>query len=350
VQIKARFDEKRVESGLRTHDKSVQDDDWRGIFYDMDISVLIENACQKREPLRRVTDALRLVNSNGDQIPGLVVEQYARHWVIHLFRAFSEEAIQSVADYLILRFDPDYLIVKFRFSESGKANTPESVRVMVDKKGSMTTVTEYGVAFEVDLNDTQNSGLFLDMRKTRNLISTLCRDQEVLNCFAYTCSFGVHARVGSAKRVVNLDVSAKILDKGRRNDALNGFSPLEGEFVLTDTLRYLKGAAKRDNRFDVIILDPPTFSRYQGKVFTIVKALPDLIYFSLKILKPGGYLLVSTNCTELTPDRLEAVISSGMELAARTVVSMVRLGQDEDFIGSGTMKESFLSCVLVKLV
>lgn len=310
---------------------------------------LLDIAFARREPLRRITDALRLVNSAGDNLPGIVIEQYSRHFVIHDYRKAPESTLQTVIDHLRSRFDPEYLIVKQRLAEGGKEHDSRSVRVVIDRGDSRTIVTEYGLKLQVDLNDTLNTGLFLDMRKNRKRIAELSPHKEVLNCFAYSCSFGVHCRAAQASRVVNVDVSTKILDKGRRNYELNGLVPHEHEFVYADTLRYLKGAAKRDNRFDCIILDPPTFARHEKTVFSITKALPQLLTLSLSVLKPGGHILVATNCSAISPDTLMGELQAASKHALSRVDSATRLTQDQDFPGSGTMKESFLSCILAKI-
>lgn len=313
------------------------------------IAAILDSAFAKREPLRAVTDALRLVNSSGDNLPGIVIEQYCRHFVIHDFRSVPEARLQPIIDHVRGRFDPEYLIVKHRLVEGGREHDSRNVRVVVERSGSQTAVTEHGLKFQVDLNDTLNTGLFLDMRKNRKLISELCRQKEVLNCFAYTCSFGVHCRAGRALRVVNVDVSAKILEKGRRNYELNGLVPHENEFVLADAIRYLKGAAKRDNRFDCVILDPPTFARHQGKVFSIAKAMPELLGLAFSVLKPGGNLLAATNCSAISPHMLISQVQAASRQAGCKIESVTRLQQDEDFPGSGTMKESFLSCILARI-
>ncbi|MFH0919078.1 MAG: class I SAM-dependent methyltransferase [Fibrobacterota bacterium] len=313
-----------------------------------EIAAILERACAKREPLRSSTNALRLVNSQGDDLPGIVVEQYGRHFVIHDFHKASETALESVIEYFRRHYDPEYLIVKHRYIEGGKEHDNRNIRVILHRSESQTIVTENGLRFHVDLNNTLNTGLFLDMRRTRKMVSELSRKKEVLNCFAYSCSFGVYCRAAKASRVVNIDVSAKILDKGKKNYALNGLNPREHEFVLADALRYLKGAAKRDNRFDCIILDPPTFARYQGKVFSITQAMPELLCLAFSILKPGGNLLVATNCSAISGEMLKNEVLQCSKQAGREIKLMLPLEQDEDFPGSGTMKESFLSCMLVK--
>lgn len=307
---------------------------------------LLSTACSKREPLAEITNATRLVNSTGDSLPGIVVEQYNKHFVIHNFEGRNTELLPTVTNFLQLKYDPDYLILKHRHVEGGKAHDEDNVKVLIEKGGSKTVVTENGFQFEVDLNDTLNSGLFLDMRKNRQIVSTLCSGKELLNCFAYTSSFGVYARKCGASRVTNVDVSAKILERGKKNYALNQIDLLGNDFMLADTMLFLKGAIKRENHFDIIILDPPTFGRHKGKIFSITQSLDELITLALSILKPGGHLLLATNCSTIPYTALKSALLNNAKLSHRIVQSIQPLSQDVDFPGTGNMKESFLSCIL----
>ncbi len=315
-----------------------------------EIPDLLSRSCAKRESLRNITNALRLVNSIGDSLPGIVVEQYCRHFVIHVFHNTPEDVLESIIEYFRSHYDPDYLIVKHRYVEGGKEHDKRNIRVFISRTGSETIVSENGLQFHVDLNDTLNTGLFLDMRRTRKMISELCSQKDVLNCFAYTSSFGVYCRAALASRVVNVDVSAKILEKGKRNYLLNKIEAKEHEFVLADTLRYMKGAAKRNNKFDCIIIDPPTFARHDGKVFSITKEMPQLLSLAFSVIKPGGNMLVATNCSAITEEMLRKEVIISSQKMGQPIESISLLGQDEDFPGSGAMKESFLTCLLVRVV
>lgn len=312
-----------------------------------DIESLLEKAIEKRESLREITDAVRLVNSQGDAIEGLLIEQYNRHFVLHKFPAASEKTINTTTNYLINRFDPDYLIIKKRHITGGREYDDSCVHVVIDKKGSRTIVSEHALKFQVDLNDTLNTGLFLDMRRNRMLIARLSSGKEVLNTFAYTCSFGLHCRAAGASRVVNVDISAKILERGRNNYSLNNVQPLENEFVRADAVRYMKGAVKRENRFDVVIIDPPTFARVNREIFSVTREIPDILGLAFSIIKPGGYILIATNCSSLTPAILRNHIKTCAQRSGAILHDITRLEQDIDFPGSGSMKESFLSCFCI---
>jgi 23S rRNA (cytosine1962-C5)-methyltransferase len=305
---------------------------------------LLNAALDKRKSLRRITNAVRIVNGLGDDLAGLIVEQYDKHFVAQIFQEYWLKEVQSLEDFLKKQFDVEYFIVKDR-TQSALSN-PEAMRfnTLIEKASSRTIVSENHLKFEVDLNDTLNTGLFLDMRANRLLVGEKCKNKKVLNSFSYTCSFGVYARAHGAKEVVNVDISKKILDKGRYNYELNGLLGSSLEFIRADAMDYFARAVKKDNRFDVIIIDPPSFARADKKIFNVQKDLSTLIANAGKVLNKDGSLFISTNFSELSHGKLEAIISKGTQKPKK----IIRLGQDKDFVGTGLTKESHLAALWVE--
>ena len=148
--------------------------------------------------------------------------------------------------------------------------------------------------------------------------------------------------------MTNVDISSKILKKGQVNYRLNHLHQGRSEFVQDHALRYLGRVAKRNNFFDIIILDPPSFSRFEGTVFNVKKDLPLLIEKAFRALTPEGMLFVSTNLSSISRPQLEAWVHLGAKKTGRKIIEVSRLGQDIEFRGSGSMKESFLSAILLK--
>jgi 23S rRNA (cytosine1962-C5)-methyltransferase len=135
------------------------------------------------------------------------------------------------------------------------------------------------------------------------------------------------------------------LARGHENYRLNRLDSDKTEFVRADALGFMKRALRRENRFGCIILDPPSFSRHEGKTFSVKNDLGPLVGVAMNILKPGGVLLVSTNYSGLSQQALEEAVRNA---GKKEVKSIKRLGQDADFCGSGRMPESYLAAVLVK--
>jgi 23S rRNA (cytosine1962-C5)-methyltransferase len=310
----------------------------------VDIDILI-NAAE----LFAATNALRLVNGKADGLSGITVDKYDKHFVIQKFPIASKHTdIKQITDFIAKKYDPDFLILKDRSVKAG-SNPAEGFdsKIIISKTDSKTVVTENNIRFSVNVNDTLNTGLFLDMRANRSLIASLAKNKAVLNCFSYTCAFGAYCRKYGASRVVNVDINKKSLLRGEKNYSLNDIAWDSNEFIKSDSAAYMKGALKRENFFDIIILDPPTFSRSGKKIFSVKKDFSQLIELALKILNPKGSLFVSTNCSDVSHALLESFVRKPAAAVNRQPLKITALGQDADFPGTNTVKESYLAALLV---
>ncbi len=307
---------------------------------------LIEVAVAKRKPLRKITNALRLVNGLGDGLPGLVLEQYGDCYVIHLFHKRWMTQKEALTEFVQDRLGARYLIIKERLNSKSLKAEQINGSVRIKQAPSHTAVVENALHFFVDLNDGLNSGLFLDIRRNRKIVAEWTKGVKVLNCFAYTCSFGVYATGSGALSVTNVDISGRSLDRGRENYKLNQLDCVEADFVRADVFSFMKRALKRGDLFGCIILDPPSFSRYDGKVFSVKKDMPALIKAAMHILEPDGVLFVATNFSGLSRQALGGMVRA---VGGKRIKSVRLLGQDTDFRGSGSMPESYLAAALVKV-
>jgi 23S rRNA (cytosine1962-C5)-methyltransferase len=168
------------------------------------------------------------------------------------------------------------------------------------------TVRESGLLYEVDFASGYSVGLFCDQRANRLHLRGLA-PRRVLNTFAYTCAFSVAAAVAGAE-TLSVDLSKSSLNRGRRNFDLNGLEPAGHRFISDDVLAVLPRLASRGEKFDVIILDPPTFGRSSPKrSFRAERDYEDLIAAALECAAPGASLLLSTNCTSLHAGKLRSM-------------------------------------------
>lgn len=184
--------------------------------------------------------------------------------------------------------------------------------------GSLQTiVAETQLKFGIDFGAGYSVGLFVDQRENRGFIRQ-AKPKRVLNCFAYTCSFSVAAASVGAK-TVNVDLSKKSLERGRQNFGLNELSTDGHQFVADDVRPVLRRLARRGEKFDMIILDPPTFSRTKGgAAFHVEKDFEDLIVAALELADPGARVLLSTNCETLNEQALERMARYCLKLTRRS--------------------------------
>ena len=190
-------------------------------------------------------------------------------------------------------------------------------------------VTEAGVRYEIDMAAGYSHGLFLDQRLNRAKLRAL-KPRRVLNTFAYTCSFSVVAALAGAE-TLSVDLSRKSLDRGRRNLKLNGLAENGHRFLVDDALELLPRLDAAKERFDAIILDPPTFSRgANGRRWQVEDHLEDLLSAALEVAMPSCAILLSTNCKALDPVVLERRARACAK-AKRRAASYLQLGSPIDF-------------------
>ncbi len=166
-----------------------------------------------------------------------------------------------------------------------------------DEAHEFFSVLEYGVKFRINLVDYLDTGLFLDHRETRRIVSDYCTGKKVLNLFSYTCSFSVHAAMKGSLFTKSVDMSNTYTAWGRENFLLNGLSLEKNEIVREDCLKFLLAEVQKGKKYDVIIIDPPTISRSKKmeQLFDIQQDYIFLLQQAEKLLSPTGMIFFSTN-------------------------------------------------------
>ncbi|MEY3012149.1 MAG: hypothetical protein RIT45_884 [Pseudomonadota bacterium] len=189
--------------------------------------------------------------------------------------------------------------------------------------GGERIVEEDGVRYWVDLSDGLQTGLFLDQRDNRRWLREFAADRRVLNTFSYTCAFQVAAAVGGARRTVSIDASARALERGRRNLALNGRDdPERHDTIRGDVFHWLPRLARRGDRFDIVVLDPPSYARVRKRRFSAARDYAELVVSALELLAPGGTLLASVNHAGVDRRRFEQMIRDGCRTAGRPIAAL----------------------------
>lgn len=235
----------------------------------------------------RFDESFRMFHGRGGLFPELehiVVDWHPSIAVISLFKEYSDKNINYLKDELeslLKNYGLSCIFLQRRYEKSGR------YEVIYGEKPECTFAIENGLKYELNFDSNQNSGLFLDMKKGRDLVRSISQNKRVLNLFSYTCGFSVVAKDGMASEVINLDMSKKSLSTGRKNHSLNSISCNSVQFLAHDLFKSW-GKIKRKGPYDIIIIDPPT---NQGKSFNvvngyekIVKRLPELLSNSADIV------------------------------------------------------------------
>jgi 23S rRNA (cytosine1962-C5)-methyltransferase len=176
--------------------------------------------------------------------------------------------------------------------------------------------------FAVALGDGLSTGLFVDQRDNRARVRALAPHKRVLNLFSYTCSFSVAAALGGAVSTLSVDLSARALERGRRNFELNGIVG-EHRFYKEDALAWLERAARRGQRFDLIVLDPPSFATVgKDRTFSVEHDYESLLERALRLLAPGGTLLAVTNHRKTEQHDLRKLVHRALAAIERRSLSL----------------------------
>jgi 23S rRNA (cytosine1962-C5)-methyltransferase len=250
-------------------------------------------------------------------VPGLAVDRYADVAVIH---ADSHELLERWLTAIhtdLADFGSAY--AKIHARTASRLRPEEVSRLAPDApvwgpRVSEVEVLESGIRYLVRPEAGLSVGLFLDMREVRGWVRTNASGRSVLNLFAYTCSFGVNAVLGGASRVLNLDLSRGYLEWGKANYRMNALSIEPRDFVYGDAFDWLGRFARRGECFDVVIVDPPSFS---STPFSVTRDYPRLVEAAARTVAPAGILLAATNHAGTSDDRFEAWLQNGLTLAGR---------------------------------
>jgi 23S rRNA (cytosine1962-C5)-methyltransferase len=267
------------------------------------------------------TNAYRLINSEGDGLPGLIVDRFAEILVAQLHTAGIERLRSRLIDALMEETDTRGILLR-NDSQSRRREGLELEEPQVVTGGvpMQVNVRENNVLFLVDPWQGQKTGFFLDQRDKREALRKYTQAKRVLNCFSYSGSFSVYAALTSEKtRVTSVDISAPAIESARQHFILNGLDPNHHQFLVADVFDYLEQAQGAGEQFDVVVLDPPAFAKTQSARAQALKAYRRLNTLGMQVLRPGGILLTCSCSGVVGMDDLLGALSQSAQRLQRTV-------------------------------
>ncbi len=267
------------------------------------------------------TNTYRLINAEGDGLPGLIVDRFAEILVAQIHTAGMEHLRQQFIDALIDETGTRGLLLR-NDSQSRRREGLELEEPQVVTGGVplQVTVRENDVLFLIDTWQGQKTGFFLDQRDKREALRKYAHAKRVLNCFSYTGGFSVYAALTNDKtHVTSVDVSAPAIEAAREHFILNGLDPNRHQFLLADVFDYLEQAQSTGEQFDVVVLDPPAFAKTQSARAQALKAYRRLNLLGMQVLRPGGILLTCSCSGVIGMDDLLGALSQSAQRLQRTV-------------------------------
>lgn len=274
------------------------------------------------------TDAFRVVNSEGDGLPGLTVDKYADFLAVQISSLGMALRRAQIVAGLQKLLSPHGIFEKSSGVALLEEGLPPSTKILAgEEPPAALRIEENGLFFEVNIREGQKTGFFLDQRENRQWVARLSAGRQVLNGFGYTGAFSVYATQAGAASVITVDSSAAALALARQNFVVNGLAVNDEDFVAADLFRYLRATARS---FDFIILDPPAFAHRQKDVNNASRAYKDINLQALKVIAPGG-LLLSCSCSQpVSPDLFQKILFAAATDAQRAVRIIGQSGHAPD--------------------
>jgi len=282
----------------------------------------IRNAVELRQVFDpNKTNTYRLINSEGDGLPGLIVDRYAEILVAQIHTAGIERLRSLLIDALIDETGTRGLLLRNDSQSRRREGLDlEEPQVVTGGVPMQVTVRENDVLFLIDPWQGQKTGFFLDQRDKRQALRKYTFAKRVLNCFSYTGGFSVYAALTSDKtRVTSVDISAQAIEAARQHFILNGIDPNQHQFIVMDVFEYLEQAQRAGEQFDVVLLDPPAFAKTQSVRTQALKAYRRLNTLGIQVLRPGGILLTCSCSGVIGMDDLLGALSQSAQRLHRKV-------------------------------
>ena len=304
----------------------------------------IENALQlrKQKGLFEFTNAIRIVNSEADFMPGLIADLYDDVIVCQLLSAgveFFKSEIISCLDELI---KPKAIVERSDTDSRKKEGLNKCAGLLAGTlPDDKISIFEGETKFLVDVVQGHKTGFYLDQRDNRKIVASFCMDKEVLNCFSYTGGFGISALANGAKTLINIDTSADALKIAEDNARLNQLDPGKMENITGDVFKVLRTFRDANRLFDVIILDPPKFAESASQIEKAARGYKDINLLAMKLLKPGGLLFTFSCSGHMVPELFRKVVSDAAIDAERRVEMVRTLQQASDHPVLLNFPESF---------
>jgi len=283
----------------------------------------LQAAIEARKDLAASSNAQRLVFSEADSLPGLIVDRYADVVVCQFLSAGADYHKPLILECLQELLPCRSIYERSDVSTRSKEGLNESSGLLIgEEPPEHVLIRENGLSYQVNIREGHKTGFYLDQRDNRAMVASLSGGREVLNCFSYTGGFGLAAMAGGAKSVINIDSSEQSLQMASNNAALNNMDSECFSVMAADVPSSLREMQNAQQSFDLIVLDPPKFIDNKQQIDRGARAYKDINLQAFKLLRPGG-LLFTFSCSGLMPDRLFQKIVADAALDAQCQAQII---------------------------
>ena len=292
----------------------------------------------------------RLVFGEADFLPALIIDKFNDYFVLQTLALGIDKWKPAIVAALEKIFQPRGIFERNDVPVRELEGLPLQKGFLSAPFDTKILINENGLKFNVDIENGQKTGYFLDQQDNRRAIQHIVKGADVLGAFTYTGTFEIHAAHYGAKSVLGLDISASAVEQANKNAALNGFSDI-CNFTEVNAFDVLKLWAREGRQYDVVMLDPPAFTKSRENIQKAITGYKEINLRGMKLVKPGGFL-VTTSCTNLVqPDLFLEIIQMAAKDAKRTLRQVVYQTQASDHpIVWGLENTHYLKFLIVQVL
>lgn len=258
------------------------------------------------------TGSCRLIFGEADFLPGIAVDKFADVLVVESLALGIDKLKQQILDAVKRVLAKDGITVRGIYERSdAKVREQEGMErykgFIGEPFDTRVEIVENGVKYIVDVEDGQKTGFFLDQKKNRAAMHSVCKGKRVLDCFTHTGSFALNAGIAGATEVIGVDASELGVEQARENARLNGLED-KVSFVCADVFDFLPALEEKGEKFDVVILDPPAFTKSRNSIKNAVKGYREINVRGMKLVKDGGFLATCSCSHFMDPELFHKTI------------------------------------------
>jgi 23S rRNA (cytosine1962-C5)-methyltransferase len=311
------------------------------------LSARIAAASEYRKVVAPSAQAYRVVASEGDLLPSLVIDRYGDCFAIQTLSQGTDRLLPEIVQILIEQFSPAAIVERNDVAVRALEGLPERASVLYGEPPASLVLEENGVKLQYDLMRGQKTGGFLDQRENRVAARRYARGR-LLDCFCYTGAFALQL-AASCESVVGVDISADAIAAARRNQDLNGYTDVQWREA--NGFDFLKNAEHEGERFDTIVLDPPAFARQKSSRESALRGYKELNLRALKMLRPGGFLITCSCSFHVSEaDLLEVIADAALDAHRSTIVTERRTQARDHPILLTVPETHYLKCLILRVL
>ncbi len=274
------------------------------------------------------TNAYRVINGEGDYLPGMIVDRYGEVLVLQFLTAGTERLKGLFIDLMVGYFHPESVYERSDAGTRREEGLPESQGLLFGKEiPDRIEIEEYGCRFRVNVKRGQKTGFYLDQRENRFSLEALSRGKKILDCFCYTGAYAMYGGLGGAKELVLIDSSEEALSMAEEHFDSNHLEKIPHRLIRGDAFEVMRGL---DPEYDIIILDPPPFAKKKGHLAKASRGYKDLNLWALRLLKAEGLLFTFSCSQHVSWSLFQQILFSAALDAGRKVQVLSRRGHPVD--------------------